>query len=69
MAQSQPAYFDYVAVGRESHLTPEQMAAIEALERREFPDDQMMFELHMLRVLEQIRGGRLKLSDVLSSTR
>jgi hypothetical protein len=29
----------------------------------------MMFELHSLRVIEQIRAERLKLDDVLSSTR
>jgi hypothetical protein len=26
----------------------------------------MMFELHMLRVIEQIRAGRLKIEEVLS---
>ncbi len=43
------------------------MTTLEAVERRDFPDDQMMFELHMLRVIEQIRAGRLKLEDVLST--
>jgi hypothetical protein len=45
------------------------VAALEAVERREFPEDQMMFELHMLRVIEQIRTGHLKLEDVLSAMR
>ena len=39
------------------------------MERREFSEDQMMFELHMLRVIEQIRAGRLKIEEVLSSMR
>jgi hypothetical protein len=30
---------------------PEQVAALEAVERQEFPEDQMVFELHMLRVI------------------
>lgn len=68
MGQSSPAYFDYLAVARECRLTPDQIAALEAVERREFPDDRMMFELHMLRALEQIRVGRLKLEDVLPPT-
>lgn len=69
MAQSLPAYFDYLSVARECRLTPNQVSALEATERHEFPEDQMMFELHMLRVIEQIRAGRLKLEDVLSATR
>lgn len=60
-----PAYFDYPAVARECQLTPDEVAALEAIERQEFPDDQMMFELHMLRLLEQIRTGRVKLEEVL----
>lgn len=68
MDQPLPTHFDYVAIARECHLTPDQLAALEAIERREFPDDQMMFELHMLRLLNQIRAGRLKLVDVLPTT-
>jgi hypothetical protein len=60
-------YFDYLSVAQECRFTPDQLAALETLERREFPNDQMMFELHMLRVIQQIRSGRLKLEDVLST--
>lgn len=45
MGQALPLYFDYLGVARECQLTPDQVAALEAVERREFPDDQMMFEL------------------------
>jgi len=69
MGQRLPAYFDYHAVARECRLGPEQMEALEAVERAEFPEDQMMFELHMLRILEQIRAGRTKLEDVLPTPR
>ncbi len=65
MGQSLPAYFDYLGAARECRLTAGQVAALEAVERREFPDDQMMFELHMLRVIEQIRAGRLTRDVVL----
>jgi len=68
MGESLPAYFDYLSVARECHLTPDQVAALEAVEQREFPDDRMMFELHMLRVIEQIRAGRLKIEDVLPTS-
>ena len=67
MGQRLPAYFDYLPVARECSLTPDQIAALEAIERQEFPDDQMMFELHMLRLLEQIRAGHLKLEELLPS--
>ena len=69
MGQPLSANFDYLSISRECGLTPDQVATLEAVEWREFPDDQMMFELHMLRVIEQIRAGRLKLEDVLSATR
>ncbi|MBI4574517.1 MAG: hypothetical protein HY713_14665 [candidate division NC10 bacterium] len=69
MGQSLPAHFDYLGAARECRLTPDQVAGLEAVEQHEFPDDRMMFELHMLRVIEQIRAGRLKLEDVLSATR
>jgi len=68
MSQSQPSYFDYLSVAQECGLTPDQVAALEAIERREFPEDRMMFELHMLRLIEQIRAGHLKLQDVISAT-
>ncbi len=48
-------------------MTPGQLAALETIERREFADDQMMFELHMLRLLEQLRAGHLKLEELLPS--
>jgi hypothetical protein len=66
MDQGPPAYFDYLSPARDCRLTPEQVAALEAMERHEFPEDQMMFELHMLRLIEQIRAGRLKIEEVLS---
>lgn len=69
MSPFPPVYFDHLTVARECQLTPEQVAALEAVGRREFPDDQMMFELHMLRVIEQIRTGHLKLKDVLPAAR
>lgn len=62
-------YFDHLTVARDCRLTPEEVIALEAVERRDFPDDRMMFELHMLRVIERIRAGRLKLEDVFSVTR
>ena len=68
MAQAPPAYFDYLSAARDCRLTSEQVTALEAVERHEFPDDQMMFELHMLRVIEQDRAGHLKLEEVLSAT-
>ncbi len=65
--QPPPIHFDYLGAARECQLTPDQVAALEAGKQREFRDDQMMLELHMLRVIEQIRAGRLKLDDVLST--
>ena len=65
MGQSLPAYFDYLAVAIECHITQEHVEALESVVRQDFPDDQMMFELHMLRMLNQIRAGHLKVEEVL----
>ncbi len=67
MSQPTPTYFDYQAAALESHLTEDQVRALEAIVRLEFPDDAMMFELHMLRLVEQIRSGHLTLEEVLPS--
>jgi hypothetical protein len=65
MRKPSPAYFDYLGAAKACHLTEEEVAVLETIERQEFPDDQMMFELHMLRLIEQIRAGRIKLGEVL----
>jgi len=58
-------YFDYVTVAKRCNITDEVLEKLEELERREFPRDQMMFELHMLRLLRAIEQGYLKPEEIL----
>ena len=50
-------YFNYEAVAREAGLVPQRLEALCRVMRQEFPSDQMMVELHMLRVCRAIRDG------------
>jgi hypothetical protein len=52
-------YFDYQSAAREAKLTPEQLRQICDVVKRDYPVDQMMYELHVLRVCRAIAEGRL----------
>lgn len=58
-------YFDYIAVAKRCKISDEILKKLEDLERQEFPRDQMMFELHMLRMLREIEQGFLKPEEIL----
>ena len=57
-------YFDYERVAREAGLTEDQLAAVKEAVREEFPTDDMMWELHVLRACMAIRDGHATLEDV-----
>ena len=57
--------FDMEKIKRESELTPEQLAQLEQMIRSEFLYDEMMFELHFLRVIEAIQHGWMTVETVL----
>lgn len=42
-------YFDYESAAHEAGLTEDQLAAVKEAVRHEFPTDDMMWELHVLR--------------------
>ena len=58
-------YFDYENAAREANVTPEKLEELRRLIRQEFPKDEMMFELHLLRACMAIKGGVLTLEDAL----
>ena len=60
-------YFDYETVAGETAVTAEQLRRLEQRVRAEFPRDQMMFELHMLRAVMAIREGALTVEKALAS--
>lgn len=58
--------FDYVTVARRAGVSEAQLERLCALVRAEFPSDEMMAELHVLRALLAIERGDTTLEEVLS---
>jgi len=58
-------YFDYETVAREAQIPSDKMAKLLLLIRQEFPKDDLMYELHVLRACMAIRDGHLDLEEVL----
>jgi hypothetical protein len=57
-------YFDYESAAREAGLAEGELAAVKEAMRREFPTDDMMWELHVMRACLAIRDGHATLEDV-----
>lgn len=58
-------YFDYQAVAREAKIPEPKLLKLVELIRQEFPNDQMMAELHALRACQAIRDGHVQIDDAL----
>jgi len=54
-----------VAVAKRAGIGPEELDQLVALTRAEFPRDEMMVELHVLRTLQAVERRDVSLSDVL----
>lgn len=61
-----PEYFDYVRVARSAGMREADLRAIEDRVRCDYPNDQMMFELRMLRTCTAIQDGRATVADALA---
>ena len=59
-------YFDYEEVAREAHIPARKLKELRRLIKREFPRDEMMYELHLLRACMAIRKGVVTLQQALS---
>jgi len=59
-------YFDFGKVAAEAQIPPEKLARLRSAVRREFPKDNMMFELHMLRLCTAIRDGHATIDQALA---
>jgi hypothetical protein len=57
--------FDYVAAAKRAGIDPDDLDRLVALTRVEFPRDEMMVELHVLRTVQAVERGDVALSDVL----
>ncbi len=58
-------YFDYEKVAREARIARPQLDELRRLVRQEFPKDEMMYELHLLRACMAIRNGVSSLEEAL----
>ena len=58
-------YFDYEQTAREAGLSDERLDAIAQALRGEFPEDDMLWELHVLRACLAIRDGRVTFAEVM----
>ncbi|MGO9271599.1 MAG: hypothetical protein ACLQOO_15275 [Terriglobia bacterium] len=58
-------YFDYEKVALEAHISTEGLDDLRQVIRQDFPRDEMMYELHLLRACMAIRNGVLTLEEAL----
>ncbi|MBI5410534.1 MAG: hypothetical protein HZA21_00925 [Nitrospirae bacterium] len=58
-------HFDYETVAREAGIPDDKLKELCRLIRLEFPTDEMMCELHLLRACLAIRDGLVRLEDAL----
>ena len=59
-------YFDYGKIAAEAKISARKLARLRSMIRREFPRDEMMFELHMLRTCMAIRDGHVTIEQALA---
>ena len=58
--------FDYEEIAREACIPPAKLLELRHLIREEFPRDEMMYELHLLRACMAIRNGIVTLEQALN---
>ena len=62
-------YFDYEAVAREAKIPAEKLSASARTVREEFPTDDIMYELHLMRVCSAIQAGYVSIEEALRPPR
>jgi hypothetical protein len=58
-------YFDYEKTAREAQMPPQRLDELRDMVRQEFPRDEMMYELHLLRACMAVRDGVLSIDEAL----
>jgi hypothetical protein len=59
--------FDYVTAAKRVGISPEDLERLIALTSAEFPSDEMMVELHVLRAILAVERGDVTLREILHS--
>lgn len=60
-------YFDYERVAREAGLGPDEVGRIGRVVRADYPTDDMLYELHMLRAVKAVRDGHVTVQGIVDS--
>ena len=58
-------YFDWQKTASEAQIPPGKLDELAGVIRRDFPHDEMMYELHLLRACTAIRDGIVTLERAL----
>ena len=61
------SYFEYEKIAREANIPPDQLQELRQLVRREFPQDDMLYELHLLRICMAIKQGFVTIADAIQA--
>ena len=60
--------FDYVTAARSAGISPQDLDRLRLAVRAEYPHDDMMFELRLLRTIKAISGGYVTVDQALSDS-
>ncbi len=60
-------FFDYVSAARDAGISDDDLEHIRRGVRREFPDDEMMYELHVMGACNAVKDGRVMLDALKES--
>jgi hypothetical protein len=61
------SYFAYETIAREANIPPDQLQELRQLVRREFPKDDMLYDLHLLRICMAIKQGFVTISEAIQA--
>ena len=60
-------FFDYESVARKAAIPAHKLDALRKVIREEFPNDEMLFELHLLRACMAIQDGYITIDEAIRS--
>ena len=58
-------YFDYETVAQDAKIPADKLKLLAKMVREDFPTDDMMYELHLMRVCSAIQAGFASLEEAL----
>ena len=60
-------YFNWKEAANKANISEDKLQELRRLVREEFPKDDMMYELHLLRVCMAIYEGHIRVEDVITT--